>query len=251
MNWRDYQVDVPSGKRGTWKVFKRTVTELDCTLFEMSPTQSLFGKLVGLPSRRPVPGVFTVLADGDSVVMSDTPAEVMEHREFIERAHGHVLIHGLGLGMCARAVCLKPEVSSVTVVERNPEVIQLVWNHVGEQPWSNKCRVILDDAFTWRPDRALHRGKVPECWDIAWHDIWYTISEGNLEQMVSLRKRFAPWVSGWQGCWAEDQCRTMSNALKAVRICKPKSEGIDPEQRYNLFWDVMVELGEEDRRANP
>lgn len=44
-------------------------------------------------------GTYVVLRQSGQVVMSNTPMEKRTNDEFVENAHGHVLIGGLGIGM--------------------------------------------------------------------------------------------------------------------------------------------------------
>ena len=61
------------------------------------------------------------------VIMSDTPNERLWNREAVRRAHGHVLIAGLGIGMILPPILIKPEVKRVVIVEKELEVIDLTW----------------------------------------------------------------------------------------------------------------------------
>ena len=173
-------------------------------------------------SGRGVPeGTYTRLLHGTTVVMSDTPDEIRDHMPFVARARGRVLVHGLGLGMVARALLRNPEVNHVTVVEASPEVLRLVGPHVqpegpgilfepAEPAPPRKGRVVLEaprlrlvfgDAFTWQPPPV-------ERWDAAWHDIWPYISRENLPEMARLHRRFGGKVA-YQASWARYECERM------------------------------------------
>ena len=92
------KVAVPEGRRGPWTVerFRSKANRFGCG-----------------PSAR----IFTRLVHADhGIFMSDTPAEMRDHREAARRAHGSCLINGLGLGMILAAVLRKPDVTDVTHV---------------------------------------------------------------------------------------------------------------------------------------
>src|SRR3990170_1561411 len=116
------KVQVPVGHCGKWKEERFVIDQEGASHHNM--LEAIHGR-----RRMVMPGEYTRLCYGDEVVMSDTPAEMDEHRSFVFRAQGQVLIMGLGLGVCLAAVARKPEVHHVTVVERSEEVVALVGPH--------------------------------------------------------------------------------------------------------------------------
>src|ERR1039458_6314079 len=110
------KVDVPEGTSGSWKVERFTVSKKDAEWFNLRNAISGRGENVG---RDIEPGAYTKLVSGGNIVMSDTPAEMRDHQSPILHAKDHCLINGLGLGMIANAMLLKPEVLTVTVIEKS------------------------------------------------------------------------------------------------------------------------------------
>ena len=149
------------------------------------------------PRRREVaPGTYTRLVhERRGVVMSDTPAERRDHVEFVVRAKGHVLINGLGLGMCLAAVLARPEVVRATVVEADPDVVALVGPHYAGDP---RVEIVRADAYEYRPPKGVRYGAV-------WHDIWDTITSENLPGMTRLHRKYGRRAE-WQGSWARWLC---------------------------------------------
>jgi len=126
-------------------------------------------------------------------MMSDTQAEILDHYPLLDKAWwggAEVLITGLGLGMVAEA-CLGFG-NNVTVVERDPEVIDLIADQIAHP----NLRIVQADAMTWKPDQHF---------DLAWHDIWPTITMLNLPSMRAMRKHYGRAVRGWQGFWGWEQ----------------------------------------------
>lgn len=150
-----------------------------------------YGEVAGLK-----PGRYTTLVDkrSNSILMSDTWMEAATNQEVFEKSHGDVLIAGLGIGFLPYYMQKKPEVDTITVVELEQEVIDLVSPILGD-----KVTVIHDNIFAWPiPDRK---------WNIIYFDIWDTISSDNWEGMKRLTKRFKykvdrtvePWVlTSWK-----------------------------------------------------
>jgi hypothetical protein len=170
------KVAVPEGRRGPWSVerFRSKTKRLG-----WGPSARTFTRLVHA---------------GRGIVMSDTPEEMRDHREAALRAHGSCLINGLGLGMILAAVLKKPDVTDVTVVETDPDVIALVGRTYGADP---RLTIVHADAFAYQPPPGRRYAMV-------WSDIWDRISATNLDSMAALMRKYGP-ITDWQGCWAEDQ----------------------------------------------
>ncbi len=108
------------------------------------------------------------------VWMTVTPNEVNTIRPCIEKSRGKVLACGLGLGYYAFHCLLKQDVSSVTVVEYDPQVIdvftRLILPHF---PRRGDLRIIQADAF----DYAEH--VLPgEGYDTVFTDLWHDVADG-------------------------------------------------------------------------
>lgn len=142
------------------------------------------------------PGTFTRLRHKKHYdpIMSDTRAELFDHSEFIQRATGHVLLNGLGLG-CVLGACLeRKEVTHITVIELEQEVINLVGPHFQ----SGNVTIICHDALTYKPPRGTRYGSV-------WHDIWPTICADNIPDMKLLHRKYGRRTDT-QGSWCRWEC---------------------------------------------
>lgn len=187
MTFDDYKVAVPEGQSGDYTVSKFVVKEND-----------IRGIYYALHRRPVLPGTYTRLMKKGlyNPIMSDTPAEVKDHLEFIYQAYGKCLINGLGLGVVLKAILKKSEVTHVDVVEIDQDVINLVW-----PTYQNETKATLyhDDAFTieWPKNKN---------WDCAWHDIWPDICTDNLPEITKLKRKYAHRVK-WQKAWIEDLLR--------------------------------------------
>lgn len=189
--WEKYKVDVPEGQSGSWAVERFSINVAEASLHQLRSF------LNGIGRRGVLPGTYTRLVHhtnfGITVVMSDTPAEILDHLEVIGRATGQVLLNGLGLGVVLRACLLKDKVEHVTVIEVAPEVVELVEPHWRSQ-FGDRFTVHIADALTWEPPKGVR-------YDVIWHDIFESICSDNMPVMTQLKRRYGKRCN-WQGCWA-------------------------------------------------
>ncbi|MBV9932455.1 MAG: hypothetical protein JO013_16135 [Alphaproteobacteria bacterium] len=122
---------------------------------------------------RPVSGVAS-LDRGSDTWMSLMPVEIESQEIGISCAAGHVAIMGLGMGWAAAATALRPEVTAVTVVERDVDLIALhaALDLFGRLPdgAGAKVRIVASDAFDWSPDAPV---------DLLMPDIWLNLVGGD------------------------------------------------------------------------
>ena len=193
---------LPEGQEGVYRVERFTVPEGD-----------IHAVALGFKGRGIRPGTYTSLMRGETLVMSDTPAEWRDHAPFVYQAHGRVLVAGLGIGMVVNALLKRPAVTHVTVVEIAHEVINLVGPHL-KALHGDKLTLVQGNILTWQPPRG-------ETWDCGWYDIWDNITPDNLGEMKKLHRRFGSKV-GRQASWARAQCerreRDERNYFKGFRL---------------------------------
>ena len=155
------------------------------------------------------PGRYTrLLIDGETM-MSDTPMEMETNQHVLEKAHGNVLIGGLGLGMLIIPLLAKPEVHKLVIVEQNPNVIELVGR---QMPASPKIEIVNGDIFRWVPGRSTK-------FNIIYFDIWQWIGPEFLDDIEILKNRFEPYLDAsdpqaWMGAWLEDYYRWMVSLMQ-------------------------------------
>ncbi len=82
--------------------------------------------------------------------------------------------------MVLAAVLKKSDVTDVTVVEIDQDVIDLVGSaYAGDR----RLAIVNADAFTYQPPKDQQYGMV-------WHDIWDGIRTANLEQMGATEEEY-------------------------------------------------------------
>lgn len=154
---------------------------------------------IGNPDLYVPPGRYCQLTVGSKLMMSDTPMERRSNLEVVRRARGDVLIAGLGIGLILLPIMKKSEVTSVTVVEKYQDVVNLVAPALLSQPGGEKLRVVHGDVLNWRP-------KIGVTFDTLYFDIWPAVCEDNLEQMSELHHAFRRHrrPESWMGSWMQD-----------------------------------------------
>ncbi len=86
----------------------------------------------------------------DVVWMSTDPNEINTMRPSIEKASGDVLAFGLGLGYFPLMCAAKSNVSSVTIVEKDPKIIEIFRKHILPLcEFKDKIHIIEGDAFNF------------------------------------------------------------------------------------------------------
>ncbi len=135
--------------------------------------------------------------------MSDVPDEKRDLFEPVFnswRLGGHCFVTGLGLAMVQRAMLACSEVSHVTTIERNKDVIKLVGTKL-EKDFPGRVTIIEADAMKYKPSKG-------EQYSVVWHDIWPTLASDNLKEMGVLNRRWTHHAT-WYGCWGKNICQWM------------------------------------------
>jgi len=176
------KVTLPNMAKGPWVIERFTIDRLDFHAV-------IHGRLAP-----PVGQSFTRLLKNGRLIMSDTPAEMRDHRLAVSRAAGHCLLNGLGLGMVLKNMLLKPEVTDITVVEIDQDLIDLVAPHYPDP----RVTIVCADALIYKPPKGQRYGCV-------WNDIWGDFCADNLKDMMVLHRRYGR-ISDWQGSWGRSEC---------------------------------------------
>lgn len=168
---------------GDWKVRKLDPPPSYCRGF--------FSGLVAVDKRLP----FWVLDRAGQIWMSAAPAEneSMAHHALV--AEGKVLVGGFGMGALAFNVARKEEVRSVTVIERDLDIIKLASFFVAQwwpEEVARKVRLVHADMLTYQSFNHF---------DYALIDIWEKFGDDALRpDMQRIRAnlpyadRFAAWT---------------------------------------------------------
>ncbi|HWT79715.1 MAG TPA: hypothetical protein VN648_13095, partial [Candidatus Methylomirabilis sp.] len=170
------------------------------------------------------PGIYALLfvtneSGSSTCMMSDLGYERSTCLEVVKRAHGHVLIAGLGLGMILHPILKNRDVDSVAVVEKCQDVIDLISPSLPSNP---KLVIHTGDIFVWTPPPAVR-------YDVIWFDIWPDIAPTRLPEMAELHDRFAHYLNhNSPGCWMESWHRQESEGIRSRTVTRAEATFNEP-----------------------
>ncbi len=149
--------------------------------------------------------------------MTVTPNEVETMKEPIRESFGHVVTLGLGLGYYAFHTSQKKEVESVTVVERDRNVIALFKDHILPQfPHKEKIKVIEKDAFEF-----LEKDLPTLSVGYLFADLWHDASDG-LDMYLEIKKHEQKYENTTFSYWIEPSLLSVLRQMVFERITDPK-----------------------------
>ena len=134
---------------------------------------------------------YLALTQGNNVWMSLNPNEIETMKPFIEKGKGHVLVLGLGMGYVPYMLSLKDDVKSITIIEKDPEIISLfnksIYPYFEHQ---EKIKIIQNDAIDY-----LHKKQKEAGYDYIFADLWHDPDDG-LPLFVKLKN-----INSKIDCW--------------------------------------------------
>lgn len=146
---------------------------------------------------------------GGALWMSDVPMEQETNLRALEEAKGDVLECGLGIGMFTYLACRKSGVKSVTIIEKEPDIVKLVYPRIR----NSKTKVVISDMLEYLITTKRR-------FDMIHVDIWADII--NYKKMTSVikvaKKKLKP--NGIVVCWLDESLsKVMKEIKKGARVC--------------------------------
>ena len=225
----DGYLDIPEGKSGGVTVSHMTVPAGE-GLLEVNLRQSL---LTGQPVKRvsyPYPTRWHKLSSkGHGEWMTDNPIEQYQMLPGTREMRGRVLVGGLGLGIVAKRIAAREDVTEVVVVEKNRHVVKLVAPYLfrgrGGMLAAKKINVVTDDLFHYLEDSAGRQQ-----FDTAYYDIWQSDGEGTFHNtVIPLYRHSEGVVRGVIYNWNEKTMRGqlgLSLSTKVLMLDDPALRGV-------------------------
>lgn len=115
--------------------------------------------------------IYPCVMENNNIWMLITPNEINTMKKAINNSFGNVLTYGLGLGYFIYMISLKDEVQSITVIEKNRDVIDLFNNYILPKfKYKDKIKIICDDAYEYAKKKIFY--------DYVFIDIYHDVSDG-------------------------------------------------------------------------
>lgn len=123
--------------------------------------------------------------------MSTARDEIDSQAPHVATAFGHVVVMGAGMGVVTYNLLAMPQVGRVTLVEIDPQVIEVLRQSTGFESWpgAEKLCVEIVDGLEYRPAQPV---------DHLYVDIWPTAGTA---QVVAEMQRIQAQVQARQLCW--------------------------------------------------
>lgn len=178
--------------KGKWKLEEKSYKPFELFVYDEVRPSPIAPFLTYSPvgyfsSRFPYPA----LVEKDRTYMSLIPHEIETMKEAIGRAKGSVATYGLGMGYFAYMASRKEDVSSVTVLERDQDVIDIfVSFFLPLFPHPEKIHIVKADALSYVP-------KAP--FDYLFVDLYHDAVDGlpmylALQAKQGLAKEIDFWI---------------------------------------------------------
>ena len=133
---------------------------------------------------------YLALTEGNNIWMSLNPNEIETMKPFINKGKGNVLVLGLGMGYVPFMMAMKNEVKSITIIEKDPEIISL-FNSLIFPSFKNKEKIKIVE------DDAINYVKKNNRYDYIFADLWHSPEDG-LSLFVQLKR-----INRNIDCWLE------------------------------------------------
>ena len=143
---------------------------------------------------------YLTLSKNNNIWMCITPNEINTMKPHLDKARGRVITFGLGLGYFAFMASNKKEVSKVTIIEKDENVINLFLdNLLPHFPNKNKIEIIKVDALDYIAKDHLVN------YDYAFFDLWHNAEDG-LPLYIKIKELGINCESGY---WIEESLIAM------------------------------------------
>ena len=190
-------IKIPTAAHGRWELKTEVLRPFEafvCNDFVITEDRRMLPQIGFFSEEYPFPAVL----ENGCEWMTLQPNEMVTTMPAIKQAHGRVLTFGLGLGYFAYHAAQKKEVTSVTVVDISPDVIDLFKTHILPQfPNKEKIELICEDAFSFADTKLAGN------FDFVFADIWHDAGDGR-ELYLKMKEYEKKYPDIHFSFWLED-----------------------------------------------
>lgn len=137
----------------------------------------------------------------NKILMTNSEFEILTNKYFLDNATGDVLILGLGLGLVVLPLLNDPSITSITIIEKELDIINFIGNKILELDINKKVSILHGDAFFY------HDVMTEERFDYIYVDFWADINENSLLEMDLLTNNYTSFLKNEYSkltCWCQD-----------------------------------------------
>lgn len=181
-------INIESIKGDNWKFEKQNYKPFEAFVFNDLKNMN-DGRIIPQIGFFPEEFYYPAVLQNNRVWMLVTPNEIETMQNAVNKARGNVLTYGLGLGYFAYMASIKDDVSSVTIVERDKEIIDLFKKYILPQfKCKDKVKILQYDAFFYA-ENYMSKGK----YDLIFTDLWHDPSDGvDLYLKMKDHEKYSP-----------------------------------------------------------
>ena len=165
---------------------------------------------------------YLALTENNNIWMSLNPNEIETMKPYIKRGKGRVLVLGLGMGYVPFMLANKDDVRSVTIIEKDQNIIDLfnalIWPSFTHK---EKIKIIKDDAINF----TAKRENIQQ-FDYIFADLWHNPEDG-LSLFVALKRNVRNI-----DCWLETSMYALLRRCM-ITLLEESLEGLD-ESHYRF-----------------
>ncbi|MBR2202357.1 MAG: hypothetical protein IJ894_16760 [Bacteroidales bacterium] len=178
--------------------------------------------------------------------MAVKPSEILTMQPAIENAHGNILAYGLGLGYFAFMASGKRSVKSVTIVEKDSNIIELFKTELLPQfPNAEKISIIEADAFEYAEKLSAEGA---EHYDYIFTDIWHDTADG-LAMYLKMKRLNSKIRNTDFGYWIERSLLsrlryTVFSQLYRLAKTSVRKQVADDELVIETFQDFLKQISD-------
>lgn len=178
-----------------------------------------------------------LISKTEGVMMSDYPDEKITNQKFIDNAYGDILIFGLGIGLIVFPLLNEDNVRSITIVEMDPELPNLVGSVIKKMDAFSKVNILQGNAFDYAD-------KLNQKYDTIYFDIWARITDESFDEMERLHDMYRHLLKSGESyidSWRYDSKNDSPGKINKKKLLKLAETEINwlrfystPESIYNL-----------------
>jgi spermidine synthase len=137
----------------------------------------------------------------NEALMTDNEFELLTNKEFLDNANGDILIIGLGFGLIVFPLLNDENITSITIVEKEQDIIEFVGNKIKETDFNNKVTIINDNA------NSFYNSTNIQTYDYIYIDYWTELQIEQFNEMELMNILYSPFLKNSSSkikCWCDD-----------------------------------------------